>query len=88
MLLGVSSRTTIVLDDESRAAARELAATDGVTVSAAIRHAIVAERNRRIRVTGKRVAERERALQRLFELFDGHDAEAEIARLKAEDAFA
>ena len=84
----MSHRTTIVLDEESRAAARELAATDGCTVSQAIRNAVVAERNRRVSVSPGRVAERERALHRLFELFDGHDAQAEIARLKAEDAWA
>ncbi len=83
----MSWRTTIVLDEESRAAARELAATDGCTMSQAIRCAVVAERDRRVRVSPQRVAERERALRRLFELFEGHDAEAEIARLKVEDAF-
>ena len=83
----VGHRTTIVLDEESRAAARELAATDGCTLSEAIRRAILQERRRRVRVPADRVAERQRALERLFELFEGHDARAEIERLKGEDAF-
>ena len=83
----MAHRITIVLDEESRAAARELAATDARAMTEAIRRAIVRERRRRVRVPADRVAERERALRRLFELFDGHDAEAEIERLKAEDAF-
>ena len=57
-------------------------------MSEAIRRAILAARERRGPVSAQRVAERERALNRLFELFEGHDAEAEIARLKLEDAAA
>lgn len=84
----MSQRTSILLDDESRAAARELAAAYGCSVSEAIRRAIVRQRDQTVRVGPERIAERRRALQRLFELFEGHDAEAEIARLKAEDQFA
>lgn len=81
----MSTRTTITLDEESREAVRELAAGAGVSVSEAIRRAVIAERDRSRRVPGARVAERERALRRLFELFEGHDAQGEIARLKNED---
>lgn len=80
-------RTNIVMDEDSHAAARELARADGCSISEAIRRAVVRERDQRLRVSPERVAERSRALERLFELFEGHDAEAEIRRLRAEDAF-
>ena len=35
---------------------------------------------------GRFSSERRRTLERLFELFEGHDAEAEIRRLKEQDA--
>lgn len=82
---GVGYRTTIVLDDESRAAARALASAYGCSMSEAIRRAVIEQRRLVGGVSAARVAERQRTLEELFRLFDGHDAEAEVAHLKAED---
>lgn len=81
----MSQRTTLLLDEESRRAARELAARYGCSVSEAIRRAIVRHRDHVLGVHGEARAERTRTLQHLVELFDGNDADAEVARLKAED---
>jgi hypothetical protein len=80
-------RTSIVLDDPSRAAARELATQWECTVSEAIRRAVVLQRDAAAGVPEGRRAERLRALLDLAELFEGHDAAAEVARLKREDEF-
>ena len=64
----VAHRTKLLLDDETRTAARELALRDDCPISRAAARA-------------KRV----RTLERLFELFEGHDADCEIRRLKEED---
>lgn len=65
----VAHRTTLLLDDETRTAARELALRyDCSTSDASAR------------------AKRVRTLERLFELFEGHDADSEIRRLKEEDS--
>lgn len=66
---------TLLLDDESLQAARDLAQALGCSRAEALRRAILDQRARR----------RTRTLHRLFELFEGNDADAEIRRLKAED---
>lgn len=78
-------RTTLLLDDETRTAARELALRYDCSTSEAIRRAV---RGHREAVLGSRPANRAkrvRTLERLFELFEGHDADREIRRLKEED---
>lgn len=77
-----------MLDEESRRAARELALAYGCSVSEAIRRAIVEQRRQTLGVSEDRRRERLRAFERLIELFDSHDAAAEIARLKEEDEHA
>ena len=81
----MSYRTTIILDDETRKAARELALRLDCSTSEAIRRAIIQQRNQVLGVSSERRVERRLALERLIELFDGHDVEEEIARLKSAD---
>jgi hypothetical protein len=81
----MSDRTTIVLDPRSRRAAEELAAADRISLSEAIRRAVLVERERRLGRGSAEQVQRRQALERLFELFSGHDAEAEIAELKRQD---
>jgi hypothetical protein len=81
----MAHRTTLLLDDETRQAARDLAGIYGCSVSEAIRRAVVRQRGVVLGVSAEQRSRRRAALDRAFELFDGHDADAEIARLKDED---
>jgi len=76
-----------MLDEETREAARQLALQYGCSVSEAIRRAVIAHRNSEIAVTEEFRRQRVQALEKLIELFDGHDAEAEIRRIKEEDEY-
>ena len=79
-------RTTIILDDETRKAARELARIYDCSTSEAIRRAVVRVREALGGATPTERARRRRALERLFELSEGSDPDAEIRRIKSEDA--
>ena len=74
-----------MLDEQTRDAARRLAARYGCSTSEAIRRAVLAHRNTVLGVSEEVRQRRVDALERLIRLFEGHDAEAEIRRLKAED---
>jgi hypothetical protein len=78
-------RTTLILDDDSRKAARELALRYDCTLSEAIRRAVVRHRDAVVGVPAEVRRERTRTLHRLFELFEGNDPRAEVRRLKEED---
>jgi hypothetical protein len=78
-------RTTLVLDEKARTAARQLAGRYGCSVSEAVRRSVVRQRDAELGVSAGRRRERAAALQRLFELFEGNNPGAEIRRLKAED---
>ena len=78
-------RTTILLDDEVRAAARELAGRYGCSTSEAIRRAVLRHRDAVLGIPQARREERVRILNRLFDLFEGHDAADEVRRLKEQD---
>jgi hypothetical protein len=78
-------RTTLILDDEADAAARELADYYGCPVPDAIRRSLIAQRDSLAGVPGEIRQQRVDTLQRLFDLFEGNDAAAEVRRLKAED---
>ncbi len=78
-------RTTLILDDEARAAARELAQRFGCSVSEAIRRSLIAQRDVESGVPKNMGKERVRILRRLFDLFEGNDAREEIRRLKLQD---
>ena len=80
----MASRTTLVLDDKAREAARHLARRHGCSLSEATRRALVRQRDAKIGVPRRRRRERVLALRRIFELFAENDPRAEIKRLKAE----
>ena len=79
-------RTTLLLDDGSRKAARQIAAKLDCSVSEAIRRAVVGYRAGLLGATPKVRERRRRALKELFDLFEGNDPAAEIRRIKQEDA--
>lgn len=79
-------RTTLLLDPESRKAARELALRYGCSTSEAIRRAVIRQRDAAFGVPAEGRKERVATLKRLFELFEGNDADDEIQRLKSQDA--
>lgn len=81
----MAMRTTLVLDEPARAAARQLARRYGCSVSEAIRRSLIRQRDAEIGVPAARRRQRMTALRRLVSLFEGNDAAAEIRRLKAED---
>ena len=81
----MAQRTTLLLDDETKRAARQLAMRYDCSTSEAIRRAVVRHRDTVFGVPAKSRNERRRVLERLFDLFEGHDARAEVRRLKAED---
>ena len=76
-------------DDHSRlskpSGCRELALKYGCSTSEAIRKAVLRQRDSVFGLPGAKRRERERVLERLFDLFEGNDAEDEIARLKTQD---
>lgn len=74
-----------MLDDESKRAARELALRFGCSTSEAIRRAILRQRDSVFGIPAESRLERHRNLLRLIGLFEGHDAEDEIQRLKRQD---
>jgi hypothetical protein len=81
----MAHRTTLLLDDETRKAARQLAAVYECSTSEAIRRAVIRQRDATLGVHRATRARRRQALVRLIDLFAGHDAAAEVRRLKAED---
>jgi hypothetical protein len=81
----MAHRTTILFDDETRRAAKELALRYDCSTSEAVRRAVLRQRDAVFGIPEKARRDRVRTLERLFELFEGNDAEAEIRRLKAED---
>ncbi len=82
----MSQGTTLILDPETRHAARQLALRNGCSTSEAIRRAVLRHRDSVFGVPAESHNKRRKVLDRLFELFDGNDTEEEIGRLKAEDA--
>lgn len=81
----MSHRTTIVLDDAALQALRELARRYGCSASEAVRRALVRHRDEVVGVHEEKRRRRAAALRELVARMDGQDAEAAIARLKAED---
>jgi hypothetical protein len=78
-------RTSLILDEESRRAARQLAARYGCSTSEAIRRAVLRHRDAVFGIPAQSRRERRSNLLRLIDLFQGHDAADEIRRLKAQD---
>ncbi len=81
----MAQRTTILLDDETRLAARQLALRYGCSTSEAMRRAIVRHRDAVFGVPSTTRQQRREVLERLVGLFEGHDAEQELRALKAVD---
>jgi hypothetical protein len=82
----MAQRTTLVLDDRSRRAARDLARRYDCSTSEAIRRAIVSQLEAESKPSAADRKRRREVLKRLFELFEDADAAAEVRRLKAEDS--
>lgn len=82
----MAQRTTLVLDQRTRKAARELARHYQCTASEAIRRAVIRQRDLELGVEREVRRRRVKALERLFELFEGVDPDAEVRRIKAEDS--
>jgi predicted RecB family endonuclease len=78
-------RTTLILDEESDMAARQLADHYGCPVSDVIRRSLIAQRDSVAGVPKGTRQQRVRALRRLFDMFEGNDAAEEVRRLKIED---
>jgi hypothetical protein len=81
----MATRTTILLDDDTRRAARDLASKFDCSVSEAVRRAVVRYRDIVVSSGPDQIERRQQALQRAFALFEGSDPDAEIRRLKRED---
>lgn len=81
----MSSRTSLILDDESRRAARQLSHRYGCSVSEAIRRAVLRQRDDVFGKTVRDRARRRKIMTRLFVLFKDCDPEEEVGRLKRED---
>jgi hypothetical protein len=78
-------RTTLMMDNETQRAARELALRYGCSTSEAIRRAVLRHRDAVFGVPAQTRMERVKILNHLFALFKGHDAEDEVQRLKTQD---
>lgn len=83
----MQTRTTLLLDDDSRRAAKRLSAKLQVSPSEVVRRALVHYSDHVLGVSAERRRRRKKALDQLTALFEGHDADAEIERLKQEDEF-
>jgi hypothetical protein len=83
----MAHRTTILLDDESRRAAKQLAAALDVAPSEAVRRAIVAYRDQVIGASPELRKRRVRAFERALELFEDNDPAAEVSALKDQDKY-
>ncbi len=81
----MSKRTTLLLDDDTLAAAQALALQYDCSTAEAVRRAVVRHREAVLGLPEDRRQERVRLLKRLFDLFEGHDAEEEVRRLKEQD---
>jgi hypothetical protein len=77
--------TTLLLDDETRSAARQLSLRYGCSTSEAIRRDILKHRDTVFGVPSENRTQRRKSLVRLFELFERNDPEDEIRRLKIQD---
>jgi len=80
-------KRALLLDEETLVAARELAHRYACSTSEAIRRAVLHHRDAVFGVPPAWREERVHVLDRLFDLFDGHNPEDEIRRLKGEDEY-
>ena len=80
-------RTTILLSDDARRAARDVATALEVTPAEAVRRAIVAYRDQVLGVSADSRKRRVLAFKRAAELFADNDPVAEVGALKTQDPF-
>ena len=78
-------RTTLILDEDTKQAARQLALHYGCSTSEAIRRAILRQRDTAFGIPAESRHERHANLLRLIDLFRGNDGEDEIQQLKNQD---
>jgi hypothetical protein len=81
----MQTRNAVRLDEPTRLAAKRLAAKLGITPSEAVRRALVHYRDDVLGVPAEARRRRTAALDRLFVLFEGHDAAEEVRHLKEQD---
>ena len=81
----MSRRTSIVLDDASSQALRDLARHLGCSASEVVRRALMSYRERVVGVPVEKRRRRRAALEALIASMDGHDWRAELAALKEQD---
>ncbi|MHB2020055.1 MAG: hypothetical protein ACYCW6_24215 [Candidatus Xenobia bacterium] len=81
----MAHRTTLLLDNESQQAARELALRFKCSTSEAIRRALLGYRDVVCGVTPETRKARTAILHRIFELSEGSDPAEEVRHLKAQD---
>lgn len=83
----MAHRTTLLMDEETRQAAKELSVKLGCSTSEAIRRSVLRYRDALKGVSLQQRKVRKKALLQLFELFKDVDANAEIRRLKEQDEY-
>jgi hypothetical protein len=81
----MATRTSIFLDPETKKAAKQLSTIYDCSTSEAIRRAVIHHRDAVLGISPESQKKRQHILCRLFELFEGNEAEEEIQRLKKED---
>ncbi len=81
----MAHRITLLFDSETRQAAKKLALHYDCSTSEAVRRAVMSHHDHVFGVSGETCRHRRQSLDRLIELFDGHDADEEIRRLKEQD---
>jgi hypothetical protein len=83
----MAHRTTILLGEDARRAARNVATTLEITPAEAVWRAVVAYRDQILGVPHGGRQRRLAAFKRVTALFADNDPEAEIRALKAQDPF-
>ena len=78
-------RTTLILGEDMRSAARESAHGYGCSTTEAISRVVLRHRDAVLGIPPVRRAERVRIAERLFDLFQDHDPVDEVRRLKEQD---
>jgi hypothetical protein len=81
----MANRAPVRLDEPFRLAARALAARLDISPTEAVRRALDHYRDEVLGVPAEARRRRVAALDRLFTLFEGHDAAAEVRQLKEQD---
>ena len=76
-----------MMDEKALGAARELAFANKTSVSEAIRQAVIRQRELQLGPKTGEVGRKLEILKELFQIFEGHDPDQEVQRLKEEDQY-